>query len=150
MRVWGWGYLLSAAFNSCTSWATEAACRPHAGSPMQAHSSMRCRAVRASPWMGGWATGVWGRGYLLGLEDPFDGGDNVFRTLSLTNAKLIRDAMEKSANSLASLDSEAGAPVPVWTSEDVQTVRCWSWAVGRGTAGLALLLTDAEAICCAM
>ena len=51
---------------------------------------------------------MWGRGYLLGLEDPFDGGDNVFRTLSLTNAKLIRDAMEKSANSLASLDSEAG------------------------------------------
>ena len=45
----------------------------------------------------------------MGLEDPFDAGDNVFRTLSLTNAKLIRDAMERSANSLTSLSNEAGA-----------------------------------------
>lgn len=70
--------------------------------------ALACRAVRASPWTGGWSTGVWGRGYLMGLEDPFDGGDNVFRTLSLTNAKLIRDAMEKSANGLATLESQSG------------------------------------------
>ena len=44
----------------------------------------------------------------MGLEDPFDASDNVFRTLSLTNAKLIRDAMERSANSLTSLGNEAG------------------------------------------
>ena len=81
-----------------------------------AHAWRACRAIRASPWAGTWTSGAWNRGYLMGLEDPFDATDNVFRTLSLTNAKLIRDAMERSANSLTSLGNEAGEPgaLRVW------------------------------------
>ena len=79
-----------------------------------AHAKHACRAIRASPWAGTWTSGAWNRGYLMGLEDPFDATDNVFRTLSLTNAKLIRDAMERSANSLTSLGNEAGDPASSW------------------------------------
>jgi hypothetical protein len=68
------------------------------------------RGVRASTWAGRWTHRRWAKGYLVGVEDPFDASDNCARSIAPAALPRMVATFAAGADVLQAVPNERGAP----------------------------------------
>ncbi len=78
------------------------------------------RGVRASTWAGRWTHRRWAKGYLVGVEDPFDASDNCARSIAPAALPRMVATFAAGADVLQAVPNERGAPGSVKQHRNLQ------------------------------